>query len=132
MATSTSNDQKDAPKEAPKETAGNTAVVGEGDHDRVAMLSLNADGTPDQTERVEMIGDPEASKEATREQFRQQAVASVDVVERPRLGLAGSDALTEGDTSDKAIDALRDKQQAAEKAAEKRADAVVDKLNPNS
>jgi hypothetical protein len=117
---------------APTETAGNTAVVGHGDHDRVQMLSLNADGTPDQTEHVEMIGDPDASKEATREQFRQQAVASVDVVKRRELGLAGTDDVVPGGSPDKAIDALRKEHEKAEKAAEKVADKVVDKLTPSA
>jgi hypothetical protein len=120
----TKNDQ------APVETEGNT-VPNDGDHDRVQMLSLRADGTPDQTERVELIGDPEATKLATREQFGQQAAAAVDVVERPKLGLAPVDDVVPGGSPDKAIDALRDKQQAAIDKSEKRADAVVDKLTKN-
>lgn len=49
-----------------------------GDHDRVQMLSLRADGTPDQ-HSPELIGDKDTTLAATREQFRQQAVSAVDV-----------------------------------------------------
>ena len=56
----------------------NTAVKGSGDHDRVQMLSLRADGTPDQN-NPEIIGDKDVALEATKEQFRQQAVSAADV-----------------------------------------------------
>jgi hypothetical protein len=112
------------------ETQGNVVPNG-GDHDRVQMLSLRADGTPDQTPDVELIGDPDATKSATREQFAQQAVAAVDVEKRPELGLAPTDDVVPGGSPDKAIDALRAEQEKAAKASEKRADAVVDKLTPS-
>lgn len=56
---------------------GNTAVPLHGDHDRVAMLSLRADGAPDQ-HNPEIIGEREFALAATREQFKQQAVSAVD------------------------------------------------------
>jgi hypothetical protein len=66
--------------------AANTAVQNEGDHDRVTMLSLNVDGTPDQ-HNPEIIGDKEAAVAAAKVQFAQQAVASVDAEKRAELGL---------------------------------------------
>jgi hypothetical protein len=60
--------------------AGNTAVP-HGDHDRVAMLSLRADGTPDQHD-PEIIGDREFALAATKRQFTEQAVSAVDQRER--------------------------------------------------
>jgi hypothetical protein len=62
---------------------GNTAVPHEGDHDRVGMLSLRADGTPDQ-HNPEIIGDKDAALAATTEQFKQQAVSAVDVQNAPK------------------------------------------------
>lgn len=105
------------------ETKANAELADGGDHDRVSMLSLKADGTPDQTPVVELIGDVEATKAATREQFAQQAVAAVDAKNRD-----DSDANVKGGSPDKAIDKVRKEHKAAAEAAEKRADAVVDKL----
>jgi hypothetical protein len=106
-------------------TAANTAVPNEGDHDRVAMLSLRADGTPDQ-HNPEFIGDKETAIAATKEQFAQQAVSAVDAEKRAELGLGG----TEGtDTSDAKIDALKAEHEKVAKAAESRAEQVVDALH---
>jgi hypothetical protein len=105
--------------------AANTAVKNEGDHDRVAMLSLKVDGTPDQ-HNPEMIGDKEASLKATKEQFAQQAVSSVDAEKRAELGLGPE---PEGDTSDAKIDALKAEHEKVAKAAESRAEKVVDALH---
>jgi hypothetical protein len=74
------------PDDSSDETAGeqgNTAVPHEGDHDRVGMLSLRADGTPDQ-HNPEIIGDKDAALAATTEQFKQQAVSAVDVQNAPK------------------------------------------------
>jgi hypothetical protein len=78
MAPSTGNDDT---------KTANTAVKNEGDHDRVAMLSLQADGTPDQ-HNPEIIGDKDAAIKATKVQFAQQAVSAVDAEKRAELGLA--------------------------------------------
>lgn len=64
--------------ETASKSAGNTAVPHQGDHDRVAMLSLKADGTPDQ-HNPEIIGDPKAATEAAKVQFAEQAVSARDV-----------------------------------------------------
>lgn len=108
-----------------EKAAANTAVKNEGDHDRVAMLSLKADGTPDQ-HNPEIIGDKEAAVAATKEQFAQQAVASVDAQKRAELGLGGSEP---GDTSDAVIDKLKAEHDKVAKAAESRAEKVIESLH---
>ena len=105
--------------------ADNTAVQNEGDHDRVVMLSLRADGTPDK-HNPEIIGDKEFALEAAKRQFAEQAVASVDAEKRAELGLGVTD---EGDTSDAAIDALKAEHDKVAAAAEKRAESVVNSLH---
>lgn len=100
-------------------------LVNEGDHDRVVMLSLNADGTPDQ-HNPEIIGDKEAAKEAAKVQFAQQAVAAVDADKRAELGLSGT---VEGDTSDAKIDKLKAEHDKVAASAEKRAETVVEALH---
>lgn len=103
--------------------AGNTAVS-HGDHDRVVMLSLRADGTPDQ-HNPEIIGDKEFALEATREQFKQQAVSAVDQAER---GVSSGAGGAEPVAQDPAIAALQDKHEAAEKAAVSAAESTVGAL----
>lgn len=110
----------------PKSTPTEKPAVDVGAHDRVVGLSIRKDGTLDQN-NPELIGDVEAAKEATREQFRQIAVAAVDAEKRAELGLGGSP--DEGDTSDAKIDELKKAHQAAEAAAEKKADALVNSLH---
>lgn len=97
----------------------------EGDHDRVSMLSLKVDGSPDQ-HNPEIIGDKDAAIAAAKTQFAQQAVSAVDAEKRAELGLAPAD---EGDTSDKAIDALKKEHDKVAAAAEKRAESVVNSLH---
>lgn len=109
-------------KTAADKTATDT-VVKTGTHDRVVGLSINKDGQPDQSKDWEFIGDEDATLEATKEQFRQIAVAAVDAEKRDELGLAGSAA--EGSTADAAIDALRAEHEKAASAAEKDAEALV-------
>lgn len=94
------------------------------DHDRVVALSIAKDGSFDQN-NPEIIGDKEAALEATKEQFRQNAVSRVDAEKRAELGLAPTE---DGDTSDKAIDALKAEHEKAEKAAERQAESVVNAL----
>lgn len=105
--------------ETPKTTTVNTAVKG-GDHDRVAMLSLRADGTPDQI-APEFIGDQDVALAATAEQFRQQAVSAADVRERG-ITAAGVEAST---VEDPTIADLKTAHEAAEKKAESDAKAAV-------
>lgn len=107
------------------EAKGNTAVPNGGPHDRVAMLSLNRDGTPDQ-HNPEIIGDKEFALAATREQFKQQAVSAVDQQKRPEL--FGSGINGEPLEQDPLIAELKDAHDAAADAAEKAADATVGAL----
>lgn len=107
------------------EDKGNTAVPQHGDRDRVAMLSLNADGTPNQ-HNPEIVGDKEFARDAAREQFRQQAVSAVDQAKRAELFGTGSDAETL--SQDPKIEELQTAHQAAEKAADKAAESTVGAL----
>ncbi|MEU4590048.1 hypothetical protein [Micromonospora aurantiaca (nom. illeg.)] len=103
--------------------AGNTAVPQHGDHDRVAMLSLRADGVPDQ-HNPELIGDREFALEATRRQFREQAVSAADVAERGAVADTGAETVGQ----DPQIERLTQVHEQAEAAAEKAAEKAVDEL----
>jgi hypothetical protein len=115
MATSNSN-----------EKAANTAVPNEGDHDRVAMLSLHPDGTPDQ-HNPEVIGDKEFAVKAAQEQFKQQAVSAVDAEKRPELLPSGT--AEDLKRQDPAIEKLTKAHDAAASSAEKAAEKVVNDLH---
>lgn len=110
----------------PKTTANeaNVEVGVDGAHDRVAMLSLKADGTPDQL-APEIIGDKESAREATKRQFAEQAVSAVDEAARRAAGL-GAVETVEQDPTVAAVQAEHDK---ASAAAEKKAAAVVERLH---
>lgn len=103
---------------------GNTAVPHGGDHDRVAMLSLKADGTPDQ-HNPEIIGDKEFALEATKEQFKQQAVSAVDVAERGVTSDTGAETVGQ----DPMIEKLQEAHDKAADAAESAAENVVEALH---
>lgn len=105
------------------EDKANTAVPHEGDHDRVQMLSLNADGTPDQ-HNPEIIGDKETAVKAAQEQFKQQAISAADVLEGDNGGTTVEDA-----PQDPVIDARQKEHEKLAAAAEKAAEKVVDKLH---
>lgn len=116
MATSTSKTKTET-------EAGNTAVPHEGDHDRVQMLSLRADGTPDQ-HNPEIIGDKEAAVKAAQEQFKQQAVSAADVAS----GNAGGSTVEDA-PQDPSIEAAKAEHDKVAAAAEKAAEKVVDSLH---
>ena len=97
----------------------------EGTQDRVAMLSLKSDGTPDQTNPV-VIGDKEAAVAAAKRQFAEQAVSSVDEAERVKHGLSVAAEKVE---QDPAIDALTKVHEKASASAEQRAESVVSALH---
>jgi hypothetical protein len=105
-----------------KAAAGNTAVPHEGDHDRVAMLSLHVDGTPDQ-HNPEIIGDKDFALAAAKEQFAQQAVSAVDVQER-----GATVAPAEEVKQDPSIEDLTKKHDKAASAAESAAEKAVNSL----
>lgn len=110
----------------PDKTNTDKPVVKAADHDRVAMLSIAKDGTLDQHD-PEIIGDKDAALAATKEQFRQQAVAAVDAEKRPELGLGGGGAVEV--VEDKSIGELKKAHEAAEATAEKAAESVVNSLH---
>ena len=140
-AQDSSNTPKPADRPTDKDTTKDTAAVGntavpEVPHDRVQMLSLNADGTPNQTPGVEIIGDPEFARAAAREQFKQQAVSAADFRghSEPMMVVGGKDGETElrpasEAPQDPSIKAEQDKHEAIAKDAEQAADAMVDALH---
>lgn len=110
-----------------------------GDHDRVQMLSLKADGTPDQV-NPEIIGDKDVAVRAAREQFAQQAVSAKDVEERGvtsgpvSLRGTGDNGETEEVNpadfdQDPSIQKLADAHEEAAKAAESAAENTVNDLH---
>lgn len=109
--------------EATSTTKGNT-VPHQGDHDRVAMLSLKPDGTPDQ-HNPEIIGDTETAKAATKEQFKQQAVSAADAT---NAAPTGGGTVVEDAPQDPAIAAAAKEHEKAAAAAEKAAEKTVDAL----
>jgi hypothetical protein len=110
-----------------EKTAGpGNEVPHAGDHDRVQMLSLKADGTPDQ-QNPELIGEREATLAATAEQFRQQAVSAVDVAERHTVS-GGPAGVAEQVEQDPKIAEVQAKAEAAADAATSAAESAVDRL----
>lgn len=133
------NAKQDGKQGAPKDVTGeqvNTAVPAHGDHDRVQMLSLYADGTPAQN-NPEIIGDPEVAKQLAREQFAQQAVSAVDTARAqsvPMMTITNDDGTTDTKPAseapqDPAIQEVVDEHAKVQEAAHKAADAMVDQLH---
>lgn len=104
-------------------SVGNTAVPHQGDHDRVQMLSLRADGTPDQ-HNPEIIGDKDVAIAAAKEQFAQQAVSAADVANAP----AGGGSTVEDAPQDPAIESAKAEHDKVAAEAEKAAEATVNSL----
>lgn len=101
---------------------GNT-VPNHGDHDRVQMLSLKADGTPDQ-HNPEIIGDKDVAIIAAKEQFAQQAVSAADV----QIAAGGGSAVADAPQDPKIEKAQKEHDKVAA-AAEKKAESVVNSLH---
>lgn len=110
--------------EAGKAAEAANKVPHEGDHDRVQMLSLRADGTPDQ-HNPEIIGDKETAVAAAKEQFRQQAVSAADVASAP----AGGGSTVEDAPQDPTIEARVKEHEKVAASAEKAAEKVVNDLH---
>lgn len=102
---------------------GNTAVPHQGDHDRVAMLSLRADGVPDQ-HNPEIIGEKEFAIEATKRQFREQAVSAADVAERGAVADSGAVEVEQ----DPEIAKLQKEHESVATSAESAAEKTVESL----
>lgn len=129
--------QKPVEDNPPRGQAANTAVqTAHGDHDRVVMPSLYADGSLAQTPNVELIGDREVSRRLMREQFAQQAVSAADVAAKgvrstPGAGLTNDPAET-GDVheleQDPTVADLQARHEQVAEAARAAADKLVDSL----
>lgn len=99
--------------------------VDKSEGDRVAMLSLRIDGTPDQTNPT-IIGDKDQAIAAAKEQFAQKAVSAADQAARAEHGLAPS---ADEDTSDAQIDAVKADLDKVAATAEKAAEKVISDLH---
>jgi hypothetical protein len=112
-------------------------VPHEGDHDRVVMLSLHADGSVAQ-HNPEIIGDKDFAVAATKRQFAEQAVSARDVelrgVSSGAVTIVGTPdgeadkeiAATTGE--DPTITKLTDAHESAQKSAESAAEKAVGAL----
>lgn len=111
----------------PKAKPGTNPLPGGGDVDRVAMLSLDKNGVPDQTPGVEMIGDRSFAEAATARQFTEQAVSAADVQVR---GAAVTTADVDADQTvqDPSIAEATEAHEAAAATAEKAAASAVKAL----
>ena len=119
-----------------QEKKANVAVK-QGDHDRVAMLSLHPDGSPAQFE-PEIIGDKEFAVEAAKRQFAEQAVSAADVAERgvstggPVTLVGQPDGSVKSEPArsdpDPGIAELKEKHDSAQSAGESAAEKVVGAL----
>ena len=90
-------------------------------HDRVAMLSVRADGTLDQA-APELIGDKAATVAATQRQFAEQAVSAADDAARRAANATA-------DVQDPAITELQAAHDAAAAKAKEDASAIVNSLH---
>lgn len=125
--------------EASKTPSGGNTVPGHGDHDRVQMLSLKADGTPDQ-HNPEMIGDKAVTTAAAKAQFAEQAVSAKDVELRGATATTGvlqgqkdgSVKTVDSTEQDPSIATLEDAHKAAAKAAESAAEKTVSSLHKDA
>lgn len=134
------DDNKPAAKDTTK-APGNTAVPApaHGDHDRVQMLSLKADGTPDQL-NPEMIGDPDTALEQTKRQFQEQAVSAADFAANATsepmaiVGHKDGDKLVPASElpQDPSIQAAIDEHTKIAEAADSAAEATVAALTPDA
>lgn len=126
--------------EASKVEQANKSLPYQGDHDRIAMLSLNADGTADQ-HNPEVIIDKDGAVEASQTQFAQQAVSAVDVAKRGVTSGLGVDRVLVGQEDgttkevaaadvpqDGSVDELTKAHDAAAKSAQSAAESAVSSL----
>lgn len=119
MATHADDTTITAPAGAATAEGNAPALADGGDHDRVVMLTLNADGTPKQ-DRPELIGDRDAALAATKHQFAEQAVSAVDTQ------LRGVSADAEGERDP---DVLSQAHESARDSAHDRAEQTVQQLH---
>lgn len=113
-----------ATKSSTPDKAENT-VPNQGDHDRVQMLSLNADGTPNQ-HNPEIIGDKDVAIRAAQEQFKQQAVSAADAAANEG---AGGGTVVEDAPQDPEIEKRVKEHEKVADAAAKAAEQAVNSLH---
>lgn len=99
-------------------------VPHQGDHDRVQMPSVKADGTLDQ-HNPELIGDKDTTVAAVKEQFKQQAVSAADRANAP----TGGGTVVEDAPQDPSIAKAQKEHEKVAAAAEKAAEKVVNELH---
>lgn len=90
--------------------------------DHIVLPSISKDGTVAEHDPV-FIGDEEGTREAVREQFRQNAVSASDHAHQREQAAAAAEA--EAVDQDPAIQARIDEHQKVAKAAEKAADKLL-------
>lgn len=88
--------------------------------DRVQVPSLRKDGTPDQTDNFEIIGDKDAAVAAIAEQLAQQKISEVDQQR------AAEQAAVEGPTLSPEEQARKDQHDALADEAQSEAEALVE------
>lgn len=108
-------------------------AVSRGAIDRVAMPSLAKDGSYDQTDDFEIVGDKDSLLVAEKERQRQLHVSAVDQELRGAFtgpGILAEDAEEDGTAvqgkQDPSIEKLEKEHEAAEKAGEKAAEELID------
>lgn len=128
----TADSGKQDNKPAGGSSDGNTAVPAHGDRDRIQLPSLRADGSLDQ-HNPEFIDASDFTKDAVREQYRQQAVSAADVQIRgassvPMMIVDGKEVPASEAPQDPSIQKMQDEHQKVADAAAKAADVTVDAL----
>ncbi|MBP9918707.1 MAG: hypothetical protein KBF43_08990 [Dermatophilaceae bacterium] len=104
-----------------EDVAASVPPLGQGVGDRVAMLSLRSDGTPDQVNPT-LIG--AGALEGTTRQFTEQAVSAVDELARRE----SAQPVQEPIEQDPSIAELKSKHDAAAAAAQQRAVEITAEL----
>lgn len=136
-AASAAEKATDKAAEKAVETAAKQVNPTVGDHDRVQMLSLRADGTADQL-APEIIGDKDVAVAAATKQFSEQAVSAADVAVRSEVAgpvtLIGQEdgsveAIPATTDATAAVDELKVAHEDAASAAAAAAEAAVEKLH---
>lgn len=117
-----------------KETPADTGVLQDkptakaadhGDHDRIVMASRKPDGSMDQI-APEFIGDKDVAEAAAKQQLAEQAASAVDVAAR---GVTSHPDGVGGSEPDAEVQALKDAQEEAVRAAEARGAREVQQMH---
>lgn len=122
-------EKTDTPKAREADVAADPKTQGkvtpDADHDRVVMASRRADGTPDQTDPFEYIGDKDTAIAAAKVQLGQQAASAVDIAIRGVTAGPGGPGTASAGEPDPAVQEIKDAHDEAIAAAEKKAEAEV-------